>query len=131
MAYTYGTSRKALRPTTPDQEQPAPKLAPVVQAEPKPEPAPKPVRPLKPCGTNAAYVRHFKRHEDPCAACTEARREYVAEHRKSRTRRRAEAKCGTYPGAVRHYRNKEPACSKCKQATNAYRRAHRATKKAA
>jgi hypothetical protein len=31
-------------------------------------------RPLKPCGTRAAYQRHLKNREVPCQACTEANR---------------------------------------------------------
>lgn len=31
-------------------------------------------RPLRPCGTEAAYRRHTKRGEPPCDACREAKR---------------------------------------------------------
>jgi len=30
------------------------------------------MRPLRPCGTWAAYQRHLARREVPCQACTEA-----------------------------------------------------------
>ena len=89
------------------------------QEDPKPAKAPEP---LKPCGTNAAYVRHRARGEQPCAECTLARREYVAEQRRTNpnARRRALAQCGTYSGAVRHYRLKEELCEPCVQARRGY-----------
>ena len=40
---------------------------------------------LKPCGTAAAYKRHKRRGETPCAACVAAKRE---EDRESRRRHR-------------------------------------------
>lgn len=91
---------------------------------------PKPVRepqPLKPCGTNAAYVRHRARGEQPCDECTTARREYVASQRRTdpEARRKPRAKCGTYSGAVRHYRLKEKLCEPCAQARRDYLNRHR------
>lgn len=44
-----------------------------------------PVRPLRPCGTHAAYVRHKSRGELPCRRCRTAERAY----QRSRPRRRA------------------------------------------
>lgn len=41
---------------------------------------------LKPCGTDAAYYRHIRRAETPCAACADAHR--VAERDKARRRTR-------------------------------------------
>lgn len=35
-------------------------------------PKKKPPKPLKPCGTNAAYQRHRKKKEYPCTPCLEA-----------------------------------------------------------
>ena len=101
-------------------------------AEPKPAAPPKSeLTIMQPCGTNAAYIRHRKRGEAPCAACTEARREYVATWRNTppEARRRPEAACGTYAGAVRHYRNKEPLCEPCADARRTYVRQRRAKKK--
>ena len=34
---------------------------------------------LKPCGTHAAYMRHYYRQEEPCEACREAHRVYSRE----------------------------------------------------
>lgn len=33
-------------------------------------------RPLKPCGTRAAYVRHLAYGQKPCEPCTRANRAY-------------------------------------------------------
>ncbi len=44
-------------------------------------------RALKPCGTNAAYHRHLRRGEQPCAECLEARRQYEAARRTPAVRR--------------------------------------------
>ena len=43
-------------------------------------------RELAPCGTRAAYRRHLRNYEKPCAACAEAAAEYV---RKLRAAKRA------------------------------------------
>lgn len=37
-------------------------------------------RPLKPCGTVAAYERHRQHGEEPCRACKRARQEYNREY---------------------------------------------------
>lgn len=39
-----------------------------------PVPTPQPQRPLKPCGTNAAWIRHRRAGEEPCIPCTQAHR---------------------------------------------------------
>ena len=36
---------------------------------------------LKPCGTEAAYIRHWKANETPCEACREAHRVNQRKHR--------------------------------------------------
>lgn len=43
------------------------------------------MRSLKPCGTHAAYVRHWSRSETPCQPCQEAERLFQRD--RSRTRR--------------------------------------------
>lgn len=84
------------------------------------DPPPAPKRPLKPCGTNAAYNRHIARNEDPCEPCKAAHREHTAEIRKQPRPRKA-AQHGTPSGAVAHYRNKTALCEPCKKARNEYR----------
>lgn len=81
---------------------------------------PAPKRPLKPCGTNAAYNRHIARNEDPCEPCKAAHREHAAGLRKQPRPRQA-AQHGTPSGAVAHYRNKTALCEPCKKARNEYR----------
>lgn len=44
---------------------------------------------LKPCGTKAAYERHVVASEEPCAACRQAHRDYMAAYRAKRRRERA------------------------------------------
>lgn len=41
---------------------------------------------LKPCGTTAAYQRHRKRKEEPCAACRTAVAEYNRAYRAANPR---------------------------------------------
>ena len=41
----------------------------------------KPGKPLHPCGTNAAYRRHLRDHEEPCVPCREANKLYQAQRR--------------------------------------------------
>jgi hypothetical protein len=43
-------------------------------------------RPLRPCGTHAAWERHKRRGEEPCLPCAEAERAY--QRARSRDRRR-------------------------------------------
>jgi hypothetical protein len=47
------------------------------------------MRPLKPCGTRAAYQRHLAHREVPCEACTEANRLAVQNYAKAPERRAA------------------------------------------
>ena len=42
-----------------------------------------PRRPLKACGTLAAYVRHIKANQKPCEPCREAKRAYTAKRREA------------------------------------------------
>lgn len=88
------------------------------------DPPATPKRPLKPCGTNAAYDRHLVRNEKPCEPCKEAHRIHHAELRKQPRPRKA-AQHGTPSGAVAHYRNKTALCGPCREARNEYLRNHR------
>lgn len=62
-----------------------------------------PDRTTVPCGTNAAYWRHIRRHETVCPACTTAHAQYQrarsgVDTRHLRIRRRAEARLAAeYP----------------------------------
>lgn len=39
-------------------------------------------RPLQPCGTYAAWQRHYSAREEPCEPCQQARLEYQRTYRK-------------------------------------------------
>lgn len=45
-----------------------------------------PLRPLLPCGTNAAYTRHLKHGEAPCAPCKAAHMDAGRAGKKARLR---------------------------------------------
>lgn len=45
-------------------------------------------RPMRPCGTRAAYQRHLDRGEWPCDPCAEASAAYYADRQRERTARR-------------------------------------------
>lgn len=64
-----------------------------------------------PCGTPAAYRRHFRRGEIPCAECSRANAE--------RRARRKPAECGTNAGHRKHVREKTEICAPCRQAHSA------------
>lgn len=68
----------------------------------------------QPCGTVAAYQRHLRSGEEPCARCREARAAYVRE-RYVPSGRQLDP-CGT-PGAYqRHLRHGEETCRPCRDA---------------
>lgn len=48
------------------------------------------MRSLKPCGTRAAYQRHLKNGEPPCAACLAANNKANEDHRADHVIRREE-----------------------------------------
>ena len=84
---------------------------------------PKPVKPLAPCGTRAAYERHKKLGEEACQPCVDA--QYAA--RRARDGCVAVyakvAACGTMTGYFRHRRTtKTPPCRPCLDAFADYQR---------
>jgi len=83
-----------------------------------------PGRPEAPCGTQAAYDRHIRRHELVDDACREA---HAEKRRKQRARDRGPAPCGTRRGYRRHRQNGEPACDACRYANAAADRRLRTT----
>lgn len=46
---------------------------------------------LKPCGTVAAYMRHYRRGEEPCDACLQAKRDRYKQIGSDRALARARA----------------------------------------
>jgi len=62
---------------------------------------------LKPCGTHAAKMRHYRKNET-CDTCFPKRKT---------------AECGTTGGYRLHQRRNEPACQPCKNARRDYERA--------
>lgn len=84
-------------------------------------------RPLKPCGTDAAYRRHLNADEVPCDPCTEAHR---ARGKAYRPKPRELSPCGTYPAYSRHAKRGEPIDEACAQARRDYEKALKAKKAA-
>jgi hypothetical protein len=92
----------------------------------------------QPCGTEAAYQRHWRARETPCTDCLEA---HAAVGRASRVGSyvrgpygRDKPKCGTRRGYRRHVLRGEVTCIECCRAESAYRReltARRTAKQAA
>lgn len=91
-------------------------------------------RPLAPCGTRAAYQRHWSKGEEVCEPCRQADRAYMAELREARRaikgasgRRKRERKpCGTRAAYQRHLTWGEEPCDACRAANNEVARAERA-----
>lgn len=75
------------------------------------------------CGTAAAARAHWRRGEDICDPCRQARREY--DRARTGAKARTKAPCGTTGGAAQHRKAKEPLCGPCKQAQLEYNRASR------
>jgi hypothetical protein len=84
---------------------------------------------LRPCGTDAAYKRHFRLGEPPCDACRAAHAARCAADYAARKRDRAPrepaprepaprepAPCGTEAAARRHRRRGEPLDEACRRA---------------
>lgn len=91
---------------------------------------------LKPCGTPAAWRRHKRHGEEPCAACREAHSAEVAKYkRRGPVGPRELLPCGTEAAARRHRRRGEPLCFPCRVAhanyVRPYMQASRARKRAA
>ena len=87
-------------------------------------------RVLKPCGTHAAYQRHLRLGEKPCAECTRAKRNYQRDWNKANRKELPPLKpCGTEAAYRRHLRRGESPCAACRAAESAAstkRRADRA-----
>lgn len=54
-------------------------------------------RPLKPCGTWAAYMRHKRRGEDPCSKCREAARDQKNGRKAAERKEHAERRLAAVP----------------------------------
>jgi hypothetical protein len=65
-------------------------------------------RELQPCGTRAAYVRHLRHDEKPCAECRAAN--------SGATQAFEPQPCGTAAAAKRHRKKGEPVCDACREA---------------
>lgn len=57
-------------------------------------------RELQPCGTHAAYRRHLKRGETPCAPCAGAAREQKNSRKRGERREDAERRLAVVPDVV-------------------------------
>lgn len=73
-------------------------------------------RALQPCGTNAAYVRHRSRGEEPCEACREARKAYKRDAYRRKVGPRKVQPCGTPAAWLRHKAYGEDPCGPCIEA---------------
>jgi hypothetical protein len=80
----------------------------------QPEPEPKPVTNLLPCGTVAAYRRHIRNGEEACEDCL--------------TAINPARMCGTNAGYQKHHRNNETPCEPCRLARNKYMAQRRGTR---
>ena len=76
-----------------------------------------------PCGTPAAYFRHYRNGEKPCEACRLAQNEYRdelrAKRRSGETTPRPLSPCGTNAAYRRHVRRGEEPCEPCRNAARA------------
>lgn len=75
-------------------------------------------RPLRPCGTYAAYMRHKKAGEPTCQPCRDANAARQRGYRKTATGPRKLAPCGTEAARQRHRRRGE-TCHTCDDARTA------------
>jgi hypothetical protein len=71
----------------------------------------------QPCGTEAAYRRHWRNREPACEPCLDAHAAYC--RRFSGAQPRSHQPCGTPAAARRHRRNGEKPCPACRTATAA------------
>lgn len=86
-------------------------------------------RPLQPCGTTAAALRHWRRGEELCDACREAQRA-ATEARRGGPNPKPVQPCGTPAGRQRHRDRGEAVCEVCRVAHNAWQSAYRAARRA-
>ena len=81
-------------------------------------------RTLQPCGTWAAYLRHYKLGEEPCDPCRTAMRKRAREQYASGATVPKtpldESKCGTTAGYSAHIKRKLSPCEPCKAARREY-----------
>ena len=71
---------------------------------------------VQPCGTSAAWQRHWRRGEPPCELCAQV-------HKPGGTKGRpAGRSCGTMAGYARHKRHGEQPCQACTAAEREYNR---------
>ncbi|GAA0200281.1 hypothetical protein GCM10009526_23660 [Glutamicibacter creatinolyticus] len=92
----------------------------------------RPRRDLQPCGTVAAYQRHYRNREPVCDECKDAHRAYNRERAAIRNpdKKPRELKpCGTYPAYKRHLARRTEPCEPCREAWRTYQRAMRERKK--
>lgn len=77
---------------------------------------------LQPCGSLAAWQRHYRAKETICDPCAEAK--LVADRARSAANRKGPPprEHGTPKGRNQHYRLGEPICGPCKNAYNADQR---------
>ena len=80
-------------------------------------------RTYKPCGTNAAYMRHKKNGEEPCEACCIARKAYMAPYRPKPKGPKPLMGCGTHAGYKRHIEQRTEPCEPCRAAKREYQNA--------
>jgi len=74
-------------------------------------------RQLRPCGTQAAYERHLRAGEKPCAPCRAAHNAYCRGYTRYRdTPPRKPQPCGTPAAYRRHRRRGEMPCMACAEA---------------
>lgn len=71
---------------------------------------------IQPCGTKAAWQRHWRKGEPPCELCAKVHKPST---KKGRPVVRA---CGTMAGFARHKRHGEQACVACQAAHREYTR---------
>lgn len=71
---------------------------------------------LQPCGTKAAWQRHWRKGEPPCELCAQVHKPST---KKGRPVVRA---CGTMAGFARHKRHGEQPCVACQAAHREYTR---------
>lgn len=71
----------------------------------------------QPCGTKAAWQRHWRKGEPPCELCAQ-----VHKPRTNRPGRAPSRPCGTMAAWARHKRRGEPPCQACIAANREYTR---------
>lgn len=87
---------------------------------------------LKPCGTNAAYVRHVKHGEPTCQPCRDAHAAYIrGDYQLAAVTPHEAAECGSTGGYGRHRWRGEVPCKDCCAAVAKQHREYRARRKLA